>query len=59
MKLMAKERESYDSGGKGRGSRGPFQTDGGIPGLIQRYQNGSEGTVVRGPSSPGSYRLLV
>ena len=36
----------------------PFSVTAAIPGLIQRFQNGSEVTVVRGPSSPGIYRLL-
>ena len=37
----------------------PFSVTGGIPGLIQRCQNGFEVTVVRGPSSSGSYRLCT
>ena len=42
---------------KARGD--PFRVTGAIPGLIQRCQNGSEVTVVRGPSPPRIYRLSL
>ena len=48
------ERESCDSGVRDKGRGGPFRVMGTIPGVIQRCQNGFEGTVVRGPSPPGS-----
>ena len=39
------------------GQEDPFGVTGAIPGLIQRCQNGSEVTVVRGPSPPGIHGL--
>ena len=46
--------EAVTSWARGEARGVPFRVSGAIPGLIRRCQNGSEGTVVRGPSPPGS-----
>ena len=51
--------EAVTSWARYEGREDPFSVTGAIPGLMQRCHNGSEVTVVRGPSPPGIHGLVV